>query len=179
VSDDSSRLSERAARLRREFDDAFARPPVLDQVGSTELLVIRVGPDPHAIRLAEIAGLHADRCITRFPGPLPELLGLVSLRGALVPVYDLRLLLGYTAASSPPRWMVVAAATPVGLAFDQLEGHVTVQAGAIVAELAPGTGRTQPRDVVHGSNGARSILLHVPSLVNEIAARDRRARKEH
>ncbi len=169
-------LSQRPAELRREFDAGFAVPARVDERSRVELLLVRVGPDQHAIRLSEIRGLHSDRLITPVPGPLPELLGLVSLRGVIVPVYDLRLLLGYSTGMTP-RWLVLAMPGPVGLAFEHLEGHAVVAPRDIVTESNGAPGQQAAREVVVGPDG-RAALLHVASLVNEIAARARRARKE-
>jgi chemotaxis signal transduction protein len=174
VSGHASSLEGRADALRREFDDAFSRPPVAAETGRVELILIRVASDPHAIRIAEIAGLHADRRVVRVPGPLPELLGVVNLRGAIVPVYDLRLLLGYP-AGPPARWMVVASAAPVGLAFDHLDGHAAAASDTIVA--APdGAGGPHAREVATRGDGTSAVLVHVPSVVEAIAARAARAR---
>jgi chemotaxis signal transduction protein len=189
VSPGSSGLEGRARSLGREFDGAFALPPSTADSDRVELLVIRVGNDRHAIRIEEIAGLHADRRTTRVPGPLPELLGVTGLRGAIIPVYDLRLLLGYP-AGPPPRWMVVARAAAVGLAFDQLEGHCLAGLEAIVTEppSAPGNGHrhadgkapARAREVMTGGDGGpdggRAVVIHLPSVVDDIAARARRVR---
>ncbi len=162
--------SERARELRREFDEGFARAALLQERDSVELLAVRVCADAHAIRLSDIAGLFADRRITPVPGPLPELLGVVGLRGSIIPVYDLRLLLGHTPAG-PPRWLVLAAGGQIGLAFDQLDGHVVVSRDAIVAEPGPVAGAPPTRELVDLPAG-RCVLLRVPALVDG----DRRSR---
>jgi chemotaxis signal transduction protein len=171
---DGNGMTARAAALARDFDRSFAEPAAARESGRIELLLISIGGDRHAIHLSEIAGLHADRAITRVPGPLAELCGLVSLRGSLIPVYDLRLLLGYP-AGPPPRWLIVAAARPVGLGFDELVGHTVVPRAAIIAE--PGAaGRSAARRLVEGPDGTRSALLDVPSITGDIAARAGRVR---
>lgn len=175
MSENGSSLSSRSASLRREFDAAFAAPAEIDARARVEILIVRVGPDRHAIRLGEIRGLHSDRRITPVPGPLPELIGLVGLRGVIAPVYDLRLLLGY-GAGLPPRWLAVAMPGPVGLAFEHLEGHAVVAPDAIVSE--PGGPGHAAREVVVSPDGGRAVLLQISSLVNDIAARARRVRKE-
>jgi chemotaxis signal transduction protein len=174
VSDGSSRPAFLAAALRREFDDAFARVPHVDRADGVKLLAVVVGQDPHAMRLSEIAGLFVDRRITPVPGPLPELLGVAHVRGVLVPVYDLRLVLGYP-AGPPPRWLVVAAARPVALAFDQLDGHLVVSPDSIADEPGATSPDGQARAVVEVPGRGRASLLRVPSLVDDIAARARRA----
>jgi purine-binding chemotaxis protein CheW len=170
VSARAASLEERADALRREFDDSFSGPPSAAEADRVELLMIRVGPDPHAIRIAEIAGLHADRRVVRVPGPLPELLGVVNLRGAIVPVYDLRLLLGYP-AGPPPRWMVVASAAPVGLAFDQLDGHAVGSSETIAAGPECSPGRSHVREVAARADGTSAMVIDLPSVVHEIRAR--------
>jgi chemotaxis signal transduction protein len=174
VSANGERRSERAAALRREFDGAFARAALLGERDSVELLAVRVCADAHAIRLTDISGLYADRRITPVPGPLPELLGVVGLRGSVVPVYDLRLLLGHTPAA-PPRWLVLAAAGEVGLAFDQLDGHVVAPRESIVTDPEAPPGESA-RELVDLPGIGRCVLLRVPSLVEEIAVRVRRTR---
>ena len=164
-----SRMAERAVALQRDFDESFALPARGLAADRIELLAIQLGGDPHAIRLAEIDGLFADRRITPVPGPVPELCGLASLRGALVPVYDLRLLLGYTPGGPPPRWLVLAAAAPVGLAFDQLDRHAMAAPEDIVAEPAGAGGAA--RQVVRVQGGTGATLLHLPSLLKEIRTR--------
>ncbi|MEW4337677.1 hypothetical protein, partial [Chromobacterium vaccinii] len=56
-------LTGSAASLREEFDRSFSLAPALPAAGSVNLLTIRIGTEPYAIRLADIRGLHADRSI--------------------------------------------------------------------------------------------------------------------
>lgn len=112
----------RAAELARAFDAGFARAPEIGVRALIDVLAIRLGNAPHALRLAQVAGLYARRAIAPLPSAVPELLGLVSLRATIVPVYDLAALLGRPAQQAP-RWLVLAAAAPIALAFDTLDGY--------------------------------------------------------
>lgn len=145
-----------ALQLRQDFDQSFAQPPQ-EAAGTTEdYLAIRLGADPHALRLAEIASLAPLAVPTRVPGPCPELLGLTGFRGRLVPVYDLRALLGY-AAPALPRWRVVLAARPVALGFDDFEGHLRLPRQAAAA--GSGQAHRHVREVLHaGGAGVRPIV---------------------
>jgi len=125
------RLVERAAELRSTFDRAFATALRADTSSKAELIAIRVGTEACAIRLSEIAGLFADRKITRVPASNAALLGVAGFRGALVPAYSLPVLLG-VAGAAMPRWLVIAAEAPVALAFDAFEGHLRATADAIL-----------------------------------------------
>jgi purine-binding chemotaxis protein CheW len=164
------RLSARARTLRREFDESFARAAGGDEAPREDLLAIRVGGDAYALRLTECAGLFVDRRVTPLPTSVRELLGLAGFRAALVPVYDLRALLGYPRAEVP-RWMVsTAGAVVVGLAFDAFEAHLRVETALLAADDSPAQ-RHAPR-LARLPDGARP-LLSVPSLLEAIAARAR------
>ena len=116
-------VPDKAAALRRAFDRSFAEAPHTETAQLEDFLAIRLGLDPHVIRLVEIASLLPLRRVTPLPSAVPELLGITGSGDAIVPVYDLRALLGYP-TGDPPRWMVIAAAMPVALAFDAFDGHL-------------------------------------------------------
>ena len=130
---DGPRVGVTAAALRSLFDASFTVPAISKQERLEGLLAIRVGSDPYVLCLSQITGLYADRRIVAVPSPAPQLLGIVGLRGKLVPVYDLAALLHYPPAPSP-RWMVLAGGSqPVAFAFESFEGHVQV-ARALLAD---------------------------------------------
>jgi purine-binding chemotaxis protein CheW len=112
------------AALRDAFDSAFAAARPQPSSARHDFLAIRVGGDPFAVRAADLGGLYTDRRIVPVPSPVPEFMGLTGFRGRLVPVYDLRRLLGY--AGGPwPRWLgLLWTPAPIGLAFDRFDGHV-------------------------------------------------------
>lgn len=125
-------IATRAAELRLAFDRAFAAPTTLDRRSKDDLLRIRVGAQSCAIRLSEITGLHAGKKITPIPGGHNALRGIAGFRGAILPVYDLQVLLGHAGGDSP-RWLVIAAAAPVAFAFEAFEGQLRVSRDAIVS----------------------------------------------
>lgn len=121
-------LSVTASDLREAFDQGFSLPVADASAGVAveDYLAIRVAGEAQLLSLSEVASLLPLRSVTRLPSPLPALLGIAGYRGSIVPVYDLGALLGYppaVQAEAPPRWMVIAAAQPVGLAFETFEGH--------------------------------------------------------
>jgi purine-binding chemotaxis protein CheW len=153
---DGARQGLCAHQLRQEFDQSFAQPPQQAAGATEDYLAIRLGADPHALRLSEIASLAPLAAPTRVPGPCPELLGLTGFRGRLVPVYDLCALLGY-ASPALPRWRVVLAARPVALAFDGFEGHLRLPCHAPAA--GSGQAHRHVREVLHaGEAGVRPIV---------------------
>jgi chemotaxis signal transduction protein len=148
-----------ATQLRADFDGTFARAHVVASPPELDLLVIHVADHHYAMLLHEVTALHADRKLTEAPSHQRELLGLVGLRGVVAPVYDLRILLGYPAASAP-RWLAqVNVAAPCVLAFEHFERHLRVKAQDL-AELRAETSATPNfvRGAVSTADGTLSVL---------------------
>jgi chemotaxis signal transduction protein len=160
-----TQISERAVALRHEFDRAFAEAPRAKRAVWHDLIAIRAGVKPYLLRLAEIVALFADKKVTRVPGGAAALLGLAGLRGALVPVYGLRTLLG-DPSPSIPRWIVIAAKAPVGFAFDAFEGQLRVAAEAIVPQ--PGDAKTGFTPDFIRAEGALRPIVQLSSLLDAI-----------
>ncbi|HUG26322.1 chemotaxis protein CheW [Piscinibacter sp.] len=139
-------IGDRATELRRDFDRSFAEPPRARRPPSIDLLAIRLGGDPHALRLSAISGVFASKKLTPLPGASPDLLGIAGFRGSVVPVYDLRMLLGYP-ASDRPRWLVVAAAQPVALAFEGLDGYLRLPLDRIARPEQPHASRAHVHEL--------------------------------
>ena len=154
--DRAAAVSAKLVALRDEFDASFALPLRRHDDNQDELLTIRAGGRAYALRLSQTSGLFPDRPVTPLPGPLPALLGVAGFGGAITPVYDLAALLGHPVPNRP-RWLVLAAGTPpLALAFHDLDGHVRVRSGAIVAEAQTGAGCV--RGMVTLPGGTRPIV---------------------
>jgi len=164
---DSDSAAGAATALRRAFDRSFAVAASLQAQRLEQILAIRVGSDPYALRVSEIAGLHVDVEIVPVPGPVPQLLGIVGLRGTLLPVYDLAALLRHLPASRP-RWLVLMRMPqPVGFAFDTFEAHLQMPD----ATIADGAGEAPPTAFLRGmvrAAGALRPIIHLTSLVESI-----------
>ena len=143
--------------MRREFDRSFALPPPVAETDTGQLLAIRIGAQPFALRLSEITGVHADKKLTRVPGSTPTMLGIVGFRGAITPVYDFAALMGHRRTDAP-RWLVVAKAAQVALAFDGFEGQLRVAPDAIKPQQAHGAGNAFTRDFVQAESLLRPIV---------------------
>lgn len=122
------------ARLKREFDETFAKPPAR-QAAHESFLGLGLRGDPYALRIGQIEGIVTERRIVPLPTAVSAFAGLTAHRGSLVPVYDLGMLLGYTPASTLP-WIATVRASEalVGFGFDRFDGHYRV----IAAEPTPG-----------------------------------------
>lgn len=123
---------DRARALRETFDAGFAGAPALQTDANENYLGIGIGGDAYAVNLAEITGLFTGREIVALPAPYPEILGVASLRGQIVPIYSLRAFLNYPAAGEKQRWIVLAG-PQIGLAFDQFDFHARIAQDQIAA----------------------------------------------
>jgi chemotaxis signal transduction protein len=157
-----------AGNLRHTFDRSFAEAARREATVLESFLAIRVGGHPYALRLTEIAGLHAGHRIVAVPSRAPELLGIAGFRGSLVPVYGLRLLFGYPAGDSP-RWLVlVGRREPLALAFDHFDGLVRVQR----EQIAPASQRSGPRHVQEIVQAEALLpVVDLPSIIDTITRR--------
>jgi chemotaxis signal transduction protein len=169
------RKNERAAELRLAFDRSFSNAPHSGSTAAEKLLALRVGSNPYLVRLAEVSGLFTDKKITWLPSHVAELLGLAGLRGTVLPVYDLGMLLGCPSTATQ-RWLLVTAATPVGLAFDAFDGYLSVRLEAIIPEVRAEGRERHVREVVHTADRVRP-LVSLTSVLESISERPTMARK--
>jgi chemotaxis signal transduction protein len=120
--------SSRVEDLRRTFDQAFAATPPGTPLETLDLLAIRIGGDPYALKVSELTGLVWSKKIVSLPSSRAELVGIAGIRGSLVSVYSLAVLLGYgSGPSSSVRWLALSGGPdPIALAFEELEGFLRV-----------------------------------------------------
>jgi chemotaxis signal transduction protein len=166
---DAASLVGTAAVLRRLFDASFAAPAASKLERLEDLLAIRVGSDPYAFRLSELAGLHADLKIMPIPTPAAQLLGIVGIRGRVAPVYDLAALLRYPPPASP-RWIVFARAPhPVGFAFEGFESHLQATPASLAGGEGDAAGQGAPGRHLRGTVralGALRPIIHLASIMD-------------
>jgi chemotaxis signal transduction protein len=164
----TAHLAGRAEALRLAFDRSFTEQASRDAAVIENLLTLSLASEPYALRLSEISGLFLDRRITPVPGGAVGLLGIAGFRGSIVPVYDLAVLLGL-AASESPRWLVMAAAAPVALAFDAFDGHVQIQAQAIRPREGAEKSKSPVGEFVSAGDKVRG-LVRLPTVLDAIRA---------
>src|SRR5262245_7749195 len=103
--------------------------------GTRQLVVFALGGEEYALPIESVQE------VIRWSGPRsigaaePWLLGVVSVRGAIVPICDLAVRLGRETPHAPePRIVLVeVTAGPVGLVVDEVAEVITVDAARIAA----------------------------------------------
>lgn len=106
-----------------------AERPFRERVAEDEARVIafRIGGEVHACDIGLVEEVVTKRKIHRLPDVPPRLLGILRLRGDLVPVVDVAPLLELGLQSSTPAILVVAVHhTRLGIAVDAAEDVVAL-----------------------------------------------------
>lgn len=154
-----SGLDRRAADLRAEFDDVFARPSGQVATATEDLLAVRIAGDPYALRMSELTGLLANGTVVPLPGRRPELAGIAGVRGALVAVYNLSSLLGYGVRVGALRWLALCGTTEsVALAFDDLEGFLRVPRESLYRVEGSAASRPYLAEVARVGSGTFGVI---------------------
>ncbi|MBJ6727725.1 chemotaxis protein CheW [Geomesophilobacter sediminis] len=93
----------------RELAEAEEREAqvVVEEVASLELLCFRVADEVYAIDILDIKEIVRPREVTEVPRVPGFVRGILSLRGVIIPVFDMRLRLGLTAGTPAERERIV------------------------------------------------------------------------
>jgi chemotaxis signal transduction protein len=160
---------DKAAALRRAFDDSFARLPPVRADDRERLLSLRIGTEGYAFRLGEVAGFVVARTIVPVASTVAGALGLAGIRGNLVPVYSLAALLGHGTDDERARWFVLCGAPePIALAFARFDGYLEVPRLDLHAVSGPAERRMV---ATVARTDARTLgVIAVSSLVETISA---------
>ena len=133
------------------------------------MLCIQVAGEPYALRLGDIASLHADLRVVALPARAPELLGVAAIRAAVVPIYNLAVALGMSGAGAQ-RWAVVHRAGTAGFAFERYDAHVRIPETAI--STASRSGPIAGQLVV---TGRPRLVIDLDCVVEAIEKRNQRS----
>ena len=134
------------------------------------LLTFSLGNEEYALDIEQIREIIKPREITDIPRVPPFVLGIVSLRGIIVPIYDLkqRLKLGRVEVAAESRIIVCQEEERiVGLLVDRITQVVRLQDRNL--EPPPNVLSGIDRDFVSGVGrfqGRMMILLHLASVLN-------------
>lgn len=169
-------LALKLAELQRAFDASFEAPALTRDVEHEDMLAIQVQGGRFAVRISELAGVHAARKIVPLPSALLGLVGLVGVRGRLVAAYRLADLLGPAPAAAPEsrlRWFLLCREdTQVGLAIEGIDAYLRVPKAEVHRVQGDETLGEHVSDVIRGEGGARGVL-NMESILAAIARRAR------
>lgn len=158
---------QRANELKRAFDQGFAQVPAPTSRNQVNLLAISLAGAPYALELKDIAGLYANKKITRIPARARGLLGVAGFRGAILPIYDLAALVGLP-ASERPRWFAIVAGAELAVAFETFDGHVSVPVESVIPNESQDGNRRHFSHLLRSADGLRDVI-NLPSVLHPIA----------
>lgn len=96
-----------------------------------EYLSFRLGDEDYGLPILDVQEIRSYEPPTRIAGASPEVLGVVNLRGIIVPVIDLRRVFGCSSADIGPLTVVIVLGLPmrtVGVVVDAVSDVVDVSA---------------------------------------------------
>lgn len=105
--------------------------------GAERLLVFRLGGERFAVRLADVDEVVDAPPVQALPDAPPGVLGLATLRGELVAVYDSAFLLHVAADSRGALLLFARDGRRIGLAIDDVYDAIMVEGAEV--RSAPGT----------------------------------------
>ena len=153
--------------LKRSFDQSFQQPLVERGQELVHLLIVRIGIERFALKVADLAGLARAQTVVPIPGADSGLLGIAGLKGRMVAVHSLAAMIGSPQLSNEQnRWMVLCRCEKeIALAFTAVTGTMM----APRAELSPVSPGAPPyaTDAV-GSGPSQLWLLNVSSIAENI-----------
>ena len=113
----------------------FSPPPAVPPRGACEVLAISLGAEEYAIDILTVREIRSYGGVTPIAGAPPHVKGVINLRGAIVPVVDLRLKFGVGAAEYTPFTLTVIVEVngrTAGLVVDAVSDVLSLPAEAVL-----------------------------------------------
>ncbi len=141
-------------------------PPLAPESGA-HVVVFRLAGSGFGFRLTHVGEIIRVPQLARMPLAPKSLLGLANFHGAVLPIVDLRQLLGVHEAplGDDMRVIVRGGAVPVGFLVDRVEQLLVVPAGGLENDNA-GAGSVDPdflEGVIRGTEGEPSLPILNPA----------------
>lgn len=152
------------------YQTALASQDVREDAGYSQFLAFQLGPEEYALDITRISEIIKPREYTAIPRVPEFILGLISLRGVVVPVFDLRrrFKLGESRVSAASRIVVCKEGeVTAGLLVDSINQVVKLAADRV--EPPPGVLSGVDRNLVDGVGrfqGRMIILLNLASVLD-------------
>jgi len=148
---------------------ALARPTAQTARSRGADLVLRVSGERYAIAASEVIAVAALTRLTPLPHAPPELVGLTSRSGRVLPVFDLRAVLGLPLATLPEHARMIILGTgdsPVAVTVDAVDPSEADTSGELTEP--PSTTSTSLRRVLLGIDAAGALHLDTRALLERL-----------
>jgi purine-binding chemotaxis protein CheW len=111
-------------------------------VGARQFLTFDLGEESYGVDILRVQEIRCWSPVTRLPLAQPHVLGVLNLRGSLVPIVDLRLRLGLARAEFTPLTVIVVLSVETG--SGTRECGLVVDNVSDVVEIPPAALRPAP-----------------------------------
>lgn len=133
-----------------------------DNVAATQYLTVNLASEEYGVDILAVREIRGWTPVTRIPQAPPYVLGVLNLRGAIVPVLDLRLRFGLVReeySATTVTVIVTVAGRNFGVVVDAVSDVVDVDAGQV--RPVPDMGTAVDTEYLKGltSVGERMVLL--------------------
>lgn len=135
-----------------------------------QYLSFTLGSENYGIDILKVQEIRSYEAPTRMPGSHADLLGVVNLRGVIVPIHDLRLRFHCASAEFTPSTVVIVVdlgTRVIGVVVDAVRDVVALDEGAV--RPAPGLGDTSEAGYIRGLAQVADrmlILLDIEALLS-------------
>jgi purine-binding chemotaxis protein CheW len=155
---DSKLLQQRAREVAEPLDYTTHSP-------SATVLIVRLGEALWGLPIVQVRSVESLH-LAPIPAAPPKVAGLAARMGRVVPVFDLRVVLGVPAQSAGERGLVVIAGSPedeVGLLIDAALRTEVLDLDTL--QPLPEAGRDAPRGVILGSTPEGTPVLDLGGML--------------
>src|SRR5688572_9713282 len=141
--------------------------------GSNQVLTFTLGDETYGVDILRVQEIRGWSPVTRIPQSPPHVLGVLNLRGSIVPIVDLRMRFSLERAEYTPLTVIIVLSveSPLGrrdfgLVVDGVSDVIDVPAGDVKA--APELGRQASTEFIAGLaavSGRMVMLLDIDRLI--------------
>jgi purine-binding chemotaxis protein CheW len=132
-------------RINREESSAGSRPVLVTRSSPARFCLFMLGAESFAVELSQVCEVFTLESITPVPDMPSVLVGVANVHGTIVPLADLRPVLGVP-SSLAPRYAVImrCGAQPIGLVIDEIPEIGTIEINDTLDELPGEMARHRP-----------------------------------
>jgi purine-binding chemotaxis protein CheW len=141
--------------------------------GARQMLTFRLGEEGYGVDILRVKEIRGWSPVTRIPKSRPHVLGVLNLRGSIVPIIDLRTRFALEKAEFTPLTVIIvlsitlgATTRECGLVVDSVSDVLDISADAV--RPAPNLSSSVDAEFIHGLanvDDRMMILLNVDELV--------------
>jgi purine-binding chemotaxis protein CheW len=140
---------------------------VSTQLNANEMIAFRIGTQEFCVYVTSIREIRSWTPVTRIPHAPSYVLGIVNLRGLVLPIVDLAARLGFPSVEPGPRHAIMVAETQsqvVGLLVDGVSDIISVEGKDV--QPTPDVASSLARNFVSGIISIDARLISVITLEN-------------